>query len=266
MERAEPPSARLLVVARDPSRREALLALLAEEGYVPSGVSSREEALAALEQQSYALLLADLVAGMSKHALSPAHILRRRAHPTPLGLLTAPAPVLEQAHLDGFAFALPQPIEPPVLLTEVAACLNYPLSGPQQQQAETVRRFLEAWGLQAWRELLSLYTEEVACYSASPLPGATGRPFQGKLALLALLSQVRRRSQRLRIEAQGVYPRPHGLAVRYTGCVAEFGKSWEWVSGVALFAFAGERICQIGRPWSSLLEVPTAGSGWERSS
>lgn len=271
MEHAAPPAARLLVVERDPSLRAALLALLAEEGYGPSGVSSLEDALAALAQQSFALVLADLFTGHSRHAFTPAHILRRRAQPIPLGLLTTSPLVLEQPQRAGVAFAVAKPVDPTVLLTEIAACLKSPLSELQQRQAQTIQRFLEAWGIQAWRKLVRLCTEEVVCYPASLVWETAGNPARGKLALLARFRQMRLRYHSLRIEAQGICRRPSGLAVRYRGCVAEFGKDWEWVSGVALFAFAGERICQIGspleeQPWSSLLESSAAWFGLAGSS
>jgi CheY-like chemotaxis protein len=266
MERSTPPSTSLLVVESIPALRAALMALLAEEGYVPTSVSSLEEALAALERQTYALVLADLFAGVSRHAFTPAHILRRRAQPIPLGLLTTQAQVLEDPHQAGFAFALPRLVEPSVLLTEIAAGLNTPLSKQQQHQAQIIQRFLKAWSMQAWREMLLLCTEEVVCYPSGLFGGRTGSPIIGKLALLARLTQVRRAYHRMRIESQGIYSQPHGLAVRYMGSVAAFGKSWEWVYGVLPFTFASERICQIGRPldeqrWASLLEAPDTSFG-----
>lgn len=243
---SESTSADVLVVESNRSLIEALLSLLAEEGYGARGVSSLEEALAEIERQSYALILADLFAGISKHSFTPAHILRRRAQRIPLGLITTQAHVLEQPHLDGFAFALPKPVAAPVLFTEIALCLKRPLSPQEQRQARIVEQFLAAWGFQEWKSLLSLCTNEIICSPSFPFPSTSGRPVQGKMALLALLTSIRRRYHSFRIEVQGIYHRPHGLAVPYIGYVAEFGKGWESFSGTDLFEFTGEQICQIG--------------------
>lgn len=256
MERSDLSQTRLLVVQSDYVLREALLSLLAQAGYLPSGASSLEEALAAVEEQPYALILADLFAGMSKHSLTPAHILRRRARPTPLGLITNQQSVLEQPQLDAFAFVLPIAVEVPLLLTEIAACLKLTLDRQQQRQARVLERFLESWGRQEWKSLLALCTEDVICYPSALLSHTAGEPVQGKMALLALVTALRRRYDRLRIEAQGIYRQPRGLALRYSGCVARYGESWEFFGGAELFVFAGERICQIGAARSSQQRRP----------
>lgn len=268
---SESQPAHLLVVERNHSLREALLPLLAQEGYAVNGVSSLEEALRAVERQSYALILADLFAGVSKHSFTPAHLLRRRAMPTPVGLITDQASAIEQPQPDGFAFLVPRIIEAPLLLTEIAASLNEPLSAEQQRQARVLERFLAAWGTQEWKSLLRLCTEEVVCYPSSLFPSSSARPVQGKLAFLALVTTFRRHYHSFRVEAPGIYLRPRGLAVRYSGCFAEFGSSWEFFGGAELFQFAGERICQIGmemkhQQWCRLVEAPSAFFGPRQSS
>jgi CheY-like chemotaxis protein len=271
MEFLDPSPQRLLLVARHRPMRDALLTLSTEEGYVPTGVSSLEEALATLAQQSYSCILADLHVGVSPYASTPAHVLRRRAHPTPVGLLTEQALVLEQWASLGFAFALPLPVDASWLLTEVAASLQYPLSREQQRQARCVERFLRAWGLQAWTNLLRLCADEVLCYPTTLFPQASSAPVQDRLALLGQLRTFRQRYHSMRIEASGIYGRPQGLAVRFSRGTARLGQGWEISSGSALFSFAGERICQIGRPLSEqqqqgLLGLSTARVAHKRSS
>ncbi len=250
MERSDGFQTRLLVVQSDHVLRKSLLSLLTQAGYLSSGAASLEEALAAVEKQPYALILADLFAGMSKHSLTPAHILRRRAQPIPLGLITTQQSLLEQPQLDAFAFVLPVFVDVPLLLTEIAACLRLPLDRQQERQARVLERFLEAWGRREWKSLLALYTEDVTCYPPALLSKAAGEPVRGKMGLLGLVTMLCRRYDRLRIEAQGIYRQPRGLALRCSGCVARSGASWEFFGGVELFAFAGERICQIGIPLS----------------
>lgn len=270
MASASPPRARLLLIENNRALLGTLLALVVDEGYVAHGGSSLEEALAEVEGQSYTLILADLASGVSKHAFTPAQILRRRARSTPVGLITTHHRVLEQPEQAGFAFALPMPIEADLLLTEIAACLNEPLSPHQHRQAQLVERFLAAWGTQEWRSLLRLCTEEMVAYPSSLLPTAGG-VVQGKLAVLHLVTAFRRHYHSLRLEAEGVYARPTGLAVRYRGYAAPFGQGWDFFRGAALFAFAGERMCQIGIPlseqqWRDLRGFPPLPLSDDRSS
>jgi CheY-like chemotaxis protein len=236
------------VVTSQRSRQAALLSLFTEEGYAATCVSSLEEALAALEQRSFVLILTDLHAGVSRHAFTPAQILRRRAKTTPVGLLTTEEAVLEEAPLAGFAFALPFPVEVPYLLTQIAANLHRELSPLEQRQALRITGFLEAWGGKEWTSLLRLCTDEILCYPASLFPQAPGAPGQGKLALLRLVRAFRQRYQSVRLEVEGIFGRPQGLAVSYYIWVARFEEGWEGFSGATLFTFEGEQICQIGKP------------------
>jgi CheY-like chemotaxis protein len=257
----EPPQARLLVVEEEPFLRDVLVSIFLTEGYLARGVSSLEEALRGVEHQSYDLILADLIAGVSKHSFTPAHLLRRRALATPIGLLTTQPKLLAAPHYAGFAFALPRPVDVSWLLTEVAACLQ-PIPGPEHSpHTQIIKRLLEAWSLQEWKSLLDLCTDDMLCYPPSLFLHPSASPLQGKLAFLKLMTSLRGRYQSMRVEIQGVYGRPHGLAVHAHHWVARVGKDWDTFLGTALFAFAGERICQIGIPLSlrqrhALLELP----------
>lgn len=267
----EAPEVRLLVVERSRLFREGLLSLLAQEGYAARGVASLEEALAALDEQSYACILADLFAGVSRHSFTPAHILRRRAQLIPLGLITPLAHVLEDPQLEGFAFAHSRPIDVTTLFTQIAACLKYPLDMQQQRQTQILERFLAVWNAQEWKSLLRLCTEEISYYPSSLSPRAAHSPIQGKLAFLGLVTALRRSYHRVRVEVQGVYRRPQGLAVCYSGCAARYGENWEFFSGVELVRFTDDRICQIGTPlsnlhWRGRMELPDNNVGLGRSS
>lgn len=84
-----------------------------------------------MEQTTFALILADLPAGKSRHSFTPAHLLRRHTPSTPIGLFI-PEQVSPWDERRGvFAFLLAQPLDPTRLLTEMAACLNRPLSAAQ---------------------------------------------------------------------------------------------------------------------------------------
>src|SRR5262245_40434165 len=94
-----PSQSRLLVVTGNYRLRTIISSILAEEGYAFNGVASLEEALTEVAERPYALVLADLYAGASRHSFTPAHILRRRTQPIPVGLLTDQPQVLQQPQL-----------------------------------------------------------------------------------------------------------------------------------------------------------------------
>lgn len=106
----QPPA--ILVVAPDQELQTILREVLTEEGYVVVAVASLEEASQQIDERAFALILADLFVGPSKHAFTPAHLLRRRAWPTPMGLLSAvPSLSPEAAHAAGFACMISMPFE-----------------------------------------------------------------------------------------------------------------------------------------------------------
>src|SRR5690242_8352498 len=135
---------RILIVERDDELLQALATLLQGEGYEVSTTSSLEGALKQLDRQVFSLALVDLFIGHSPHTFTEGHILRRRAHPTPVGLLTTQDLAPEEAIHQGFAFLLREPFEIEDLLSLVATTINQPLSPEQEHQAEIVRCFFTA--------------------------------------------------------------------------------------------------------------------------
>jgi DNA-binding response OmpR family regulator len=184
------PPSRVLVVEAEPLLQQALLSLLRTEGYAPFGVASLEEALAAVDEATFAVILADLPAGKSRHSFTPAHILRRHTPSTPLGLLTPERVSPWDKRWDVFAFLLAQPPNPTRLLTEVAACLNRPLSAAQARQAEVVQRLVEVLVTSRWRTLRSLCTPDVRYTPPTALLGVPAPWLEGQRALTAYTSSV----------------------------------------------------------------------------
>ena len=239
---------RVLVVEAEPALRQALMQLLSEEGYVPSGIASLEEALAAVEETAFELMLADLIAGKSRHSFTPAHILRRHTLSTPMGLLTDEDISPWDKRRNVFAFILSKPIETARLLTEVAACLKRPVSRAQARQAEVLRCFVEAILARRWRRLLSLSTEDMHYYPPGSSFGLTIGPMQGASAIEAYASSLWQDAPCLRLEVNKIYCRPRGLALRYLRFAPTADDGWAWQEGTQIFQFVGDRISAIGFP------------------
>lgn len=249
MELAASPPARLLIVAGSPALRETLLSLLTWEGYAPTAVTSLEEALAAVEKSTYALILADLYAGKSRHSFTSAHILRRHT-PCPIGLFTPEQVSPWDERWGVFAFLLAQPLDPTQLLTEVATCLNRLLSPEQARQAEVVRRLVEALADRRWRTLRSLCTPDIRYAPPTSLLGVPAPLLEGQRALTAYASSVWQGAPALRLEVIALYHRPRGLALRYMRVAPTSDDGWAWQAQTEVFAFVGDQICQIGLPES----------------
>jgi DNA-binding response OmpR family regulator len=98
---------RILLVEEDRDLQDTMIDLLNEEGYELCIVPTLEEALAQLEVSTFALVLADLFAGRSPHSFTAAHILRRRAWPIPVGLLTSIESSRESTRQTDFSFSCP---------------------------------------------------------------------------------------------------------------------------------------------------------------
>ncbi len=254
----------ILIVEEEPALRNALIQLLSEEGYAPSGVASLDEAWETVDRRSFALMLADLLVGRSPHSFTSAHLLRRHAPSTPMGIMTDQAVSPWDRQWSAFAFTIPKPIETTRLLVEVAASLHLPLSREQMRQEEIVRRLLEAIAARSWRRLLSLCTEDIRYYPSEAFPGFTAGPAQGAKALEAFMSSVWQNAPRLRLEVSNIFSRPRGLALRYLRYAPTADDGWAWQESTALFQFVGDYICQIGfpdlaRPLPRSHQIPQVG-------
>lgn len=240
------PPPRVLVVEAEPLLLEALLGLLRAEGYTSSGVGSLEEALAVVEETSFALIVADLFAGKSRHSFTPAHMLRRRTQSIPIGIFTEEDISRWDERRSLFAFLLTKPIHPTQLLTEVAACLSRPPSSAQARQAEVVQRFFEALSARRWNSLLKLCIQNVKYAVPTALLGVPGTVLEGKQALTVFASSVWQSVPGLRLEVSAIYSRPRGLAVRYLRAAPTPEQGWAWQEHTQLFAFVGDQISLIG--------------------
>lgn len=117
------PSRRLLLADDDPLTLETLSVIFADAGYAFATAGSLQEALAAVERETFAFILADQFGGV-RDGLRPVGTLRDAALPTPVGLTSAWPLTPEEVADTGFACYIPKPFSVDDLLSAVAACIR----------------------------------------------------------------------------------------------------------------------------------------------
>ena len=121
----------LLLIEEDPGLRSLFTDLLTAEGYDLVCAGSLEESFRRVEEQSFALILADVSLRRGSPDLARAHALRARIYPVPLALLVR-LPLPPTAKQADFAFVLPMPFEIEDCLRLIASTVPPPLSAEQQ--------------------------------------------------------------------------------------------------------------------------------------
>ena len=241
----QPPS--ILVVEADQELQNVLREVLNEEGYVVVPVASLEEASRHIDERAFALILADLFFGPAQHALTPAHLLRRRAWPTPMGLLTTTTSLSpEAAQAAGFACAITMPFELSDFLAVVAAVLQQPLTPEQERQADVVRRFLDALAAEDWDTIGQLCVPDVLYHPPHASTVSSSGRIYGRDALRAFGQAAAKRYRMIYFSALTVYARPHGLAARYNSRWTTPDGERQYLTATTLFYFVDDHIRQIG--------------------
>jgi CheY-like chemotaxis protein len=237
---------RVLIVEAAPELQDTFRLLLDEEGYEPDIVATLEEALVRVEEVTYGLILADLFAGKSPQTLTPAHVLRRRVQPTPIGLLTTETRSEEEAQAAGFAFVVRMPFDLATFLVQIATALDRPLCEEQRRQAPIVERWFAAMEAEDWKALLALCTDDVAYYPPGTSVVAQARRLRGKAALHAYSKRAAAYYTQNVFTDVLIYAQPHGLIARHTSHWITPDERWHRAAGATLFHFRGRKICQVG--------------------
>ena len=239
--------AHILLLESDAALQSLFEEVLVAEGYQVSVVASLEEGLAWVETQSCALILADLFVGRyPAGSFLPAHTLRRRVQPTPVGLLMTAPVSTEEAQRAGFAFMLAMPFNLENLLSLVAVALHQPLTAEQERQADVVRRYMEAQTAQNWEGLLALCTNDVRYYPPPASMGTPPRRLQGQSALRAYVEAAAQHAHQVSFADLRLSARPKGLVAQYTSQWLASDGYWQQRDVRLLFRFVGESIDQVG--------------------
>lgn len=246
MEQGLSGAARILVVESDEELRDILCTLLIEEGYQTQHVPSLQQALSAVDEQRFHLILADVYVGRSPHSFTEAHILRRHVAPTPLAILTTQKIEPEDPTRQGFAFLVHMPFDLDELLLLVAAQINPPLSAEQQRQAEVVRRFFAALDANDWDTVKTLCADDITFIPPTAMPFDPSRRVRGLKNYLPYVQRAKRFYPGHVTEDMVIYGRPKGLAVRYQASWRLPNFTTQRIVGTVLFHFEGERIQHMG--------------------
>jgi CheY-like chemotaxis protein len=234
----------VLIIEDDPDILDALHLLFVDAGYDVTVASSLAEALALLDSAVFQLIITDSFASGPGTVLPSLQLLLERAHPTPIGILTAWQLSEEDAERAGFAFLATKPYDLDQLLALVAAALQTPLTPEQERQALAVRQYFAALTARDWDAFVDLCTDDVTYV----LPGNT--PFAGTIVGKAAFRKYTDETFSVFPEAHfdrvEIYSSPTGLAARFEGRWRAPDGSTPQMSGSTHFQFVGDRIKQIG--------------------
>lgn len=246
-----PAAPNLLVACSNAALTTHLQTLLPEEGYTLQVAATIEEALALLEQRSFQGVLTDRFSGPPGNLFTPIQLLRKRGWTIPVGIIASEERSAEEAEEDGFAFVLSFPLHAERLFTELALGLRLRLTHDQERQAQVVKDFFAALNAKNIQKILRLCTNDVSYYPAASqywLPLFMAISSQGRGDGYAEF--IHQPLLAFRLEIEQIYSRPRGLAVHYSAWWAKSNRGWEVQTDTLLFHFLGERIHQIGLPWS----------------
>ncbi len=240
------PSPSLLLMSPLSEHTMLLQKWLTEEGYAIQIAATTRAALALLEQRSFQCVLIDLFSGPFDSFIRALEPLRKRGWSLQVGVITSEELSAEEAEEYGFAFTLSKPVQIERLFTELALGLRLPLTAEQKRQAQVIKDFFAAARAKNKQKMLELCTNTIAYY-----PSASHRWLSlfsascSKGAEVLYADFIGQRSSALRLEFEGIYSRPRGLAVQYSAWWAKH-QGWEVQTDTLLFHFLADRIRQIG--------------------
>jgi CheY-like chemotaxis protein len=238
------PVGHVLVLEDDESILKTLQLLLHEEGYMTFVARSPDEALALLDTTPVQCVLADLFGASPTQLIASAEVVRQRALPIPVGILTAHTLPHDHPDLAPFAFVLTKPFDIDDLLSHIAASINTPLDDTQRAQQTVIERYFAALSDRDWDALIALCTDDVTYALPGESPHAT--VIMGKAAFRAYTEEVFRSFFDARFTDITIYPTPTGLAARYLGSWRTSEGADASLAGGVRFRFRGDLIAQIG--------------------
>lgn len=234
----------LLIVEDDADTRESLKMVLEDAGYSARLVASPNEALAAIDEHVFALVMTDLFAHSTQHRLDAAMTIRDRAYPTPVAILSGWN--LSQARLtqEGFAFVACKPFDIDDLLTSIAKSLDVPLTEEQRRQVPLVHAYFAALSGGDWDALLDHVADDVVY--AVPGAGPFAKVITGKVAFRGYAERRLLNFPDAHFDQIEVYGTPQGLAARYHSVWGGLGQEVCQQAGSVVFQFDNLTIRQIG--------------------
>ncbi|MGZ3714553.1 MAG: nuclear transport factor 2 family protein [Ktedonobacterales bacterium] len=238
-------STRILLVVADMLLRETLADILREEGYVVGHATSLAQATWLLGEETFGLVLTELLDVRPSDPLRASSELVQEASPTPVGIVTGWNVTDEATRNAGFAFCLLMPFELETLLAHVAGAMRTEMTPEQEQQAEVARSYLTALSEGRLDDALALCIETIRYHLPNNAPPASGQ-IHDKASLRAYAVDALSRFPGARFEDVNIYALPGRLAARYTLSWYPTPERARAVSGALVFRFEGERIAEVG--------------------
>jgi CheY-like chemotaxis protein len=251
-------SPRLLIVDDESDLRLFLQDFLMEEGYRVDISATLDEALALIDAHVYHLIVTDLLMHSTAAPLRSALAIYTRAHPTPVIALTGWNLSAAEVARAGLTRLIAKPFDLTEFLAAIAASVETRLSAEQQRQAETLRRYCDAFNAGDLGASLATCVDGVRLYPSDKSLGEPAPVIAGHDACLTYLEGLRRARPDLRLEDYVIYPHPKGLALRYlmSWSTPETPNGRASVAGALAVQFNSERISQISMrtrgPWDAL--------------
>jgi DNA-binding response OmpR family regulator len=244
----------VLIVEDDLELRDLLNALLREEGYLITSVSSLEQAMDLLEKRTFHFILPDLFRQTPRELVAVLEPLCERARPIPVGIMTAWIISEEAVKRRGFACLIRKPFDIDDLSATIATCLNTPLSPKQVDRARIIERYYDALNRHDSAAAASLCAEDFTYFPTGLRLHPSRTQVKGRETYRAYLEEVFRFYQHLQAEIGSIAAHPRGLAVHHVMRWTDAeGAPGHRVSGM-VFAFAGEQIAQLGQ--KSVMQRP----------
>lgn len=235
----------LLVVEDDRDSLEMVCMLLETSGFVAIGVGTPAAAAAELARRAFDLVLADFLLDTrdADESWRVVDDLVRRAHPTPVGLLTAWRVARAELGAHGLAFALAKPCSSEQLLAELGRVLDpAPLSEHLQARLRSYFARIERGDHEG---VAALCTEDVRYHLPHSDP-RFGTTVEGRAAFRDFTAATFQAFREPRFELRELRAMPRGAVVHYTGSWAGPDGQRQELAGAVLFGLRGDQICEIG--------------------
>lgn len=236
----------ILLVEDDRDVRETLVSLLHDEGYQTAETSTLDDAFALLDSTTFDLIMTDLLNHDQERPLASVLLLRERATPTPVAVLSGWMAAGQSPGAADFAFVMTKPFDLDALLTAIAAALQQSkvFSPEEEQRAQVVRQYFAALSTSDWDTLVGLCADNVTYV----LPGndPLSATVEGKSAFRAYAETVFAQFPAARFEQVSTYVTPGGMAARYQARWLGTNKVEQVQAGAVVFQFTGIQIQRIG--------------------
>ena len=235
---------RVLIVETSPAMGTAIGAALESEGLEVEVASTFIAATEAIGRRVFDVVLSvPLRGGPGEGPFARVAELRRRAAPTPFGLMTGQELGMNDTAPRNFAFFLPKPFSTEALLIALARASGTRLPD-DRPESELVHRYFAALNARDGDALALLCTPEVVYYL--PVPGPLGRMVVGRAALREHMYEVFRHFPDAHFDELTIYDLGHGLVTRYRGRWRSPDNKSHEQAGTLILRLDGGRISRIG--------------------